>query len=119
MRYTVVDNRTGSVVCEEATACEAMRAMGMKARGTFYSAVSRVRTGENRRWTIKSTGKKSYTVYDNGTDFPVCVYATAREAKEKMGLKTMNSFYSTISKVRNGKNNRWTIVEEDEDPSEV
>lgn len=36
-----------------------------------------------------------------------------------MGLKTMNSFYSTISKTRSGKNNRWTAVEEDEDISEV
>lgn len=60
-----------------------------------------------------------YTVVDNRTDFPVCVCATACEAKEKMGLKTMNSFYSTISKARSGKSNRWTVVEEDEDVSEV
>lgn len=45
MRYTVVDNRTGLVICEEATTGEAMRAMGLKSRGVFYSTVSRARTG--------------------------------------------------------------------------
>lgn len=117
MRYTVVDNRTGAVICKEAEAHVAMHAMGMKTMGTFYSAVTRVRTGENRRWTIKSTGKKSYTVYDNRTDFPVCIDATAHQAMRSMGITTLNSFYSTISKVRSGKSKRWAVVEED--PMEV
>ena len=34
-----------------------------------------------------------YTVVDNRTDFPVCVCATACEAKEKMGLKTIGPLW--------------------------
>lgn len=45
MRYTVVEKRTGLVICEEATTGEAMRAIGLKSRWVFYSTVSRARTG--------------------------------------------------------------------------
>jgi len=118
MRYTVVDNRTGAVICIDATSSETMGAMGIRSKASFYATVSRVRSGENRRWTIKSTGEKSYTVYDNRTDFPVCIDATAHEAMQSMGITTLNSFYSVISKARSGKSKRWTVVEE-EDPVEV
>lgn len=50
-----------------------------------------------------------YTIYDNRTDFPVVVDATARECAEIMG-KTLNTFYCLVNRVMKGKNNRWSVL---------
>lgn len=118
-RYTVTDNRTGEIVCEEAEARVAMKAMGLKTVVSFYSAASRAKSGENRRWTIKATDGKTYTIYDNKADFPVCIDATAHEAMVAMGLTSMNGFYSTVSRARRGRAKRWSVVEESEDIAEM
>lgn len=55
-----------------------------------------------------------YTVYNNRTDEPVAVYATAWECAEAMGIK-VNSFYAAITRSRDGRNKKWCIVKEEED----
>lgn len=58
--------------------------------------------GENTRSFIV------YTIWDNRADEVVIVDGEARDCAKAMGL-TLSSFYSTISKVKNGIVKRWTI----------
>ena len=55
-----------------------------------------------------------YTVYDNRTGFPIAVNMTSHECAEKMGL-ILPSFYSTVTRSRQGLNGRWTIYVHGED----
>ena len=50
-------------------------------------------------------------MYNNKTDFPVCVAATAREAARAMGV-TYNSFQSYVTKAAKGIVKKWTIIVE-------
>lgn len=59
--------------------------------------------GENTRSFIV------YTVWDNRTDKCVIVDGEARDCAKAMGLK-MSSFYSTVTKVKNGIVGKWTIM---------
>ena len=52
-RYTVYDNRTDELVILDGTAEQCARAMGTSV-GSFYSAVTRARTGKVKRWNIES-----------------------------------------------------------------
>ncbi len=49
-----------------------------------------------------------YTVYDNRTDALVIVDGTSRQAAAAMGL-TLGSFYSAVTRARQGKRRRWHI----------
>ena len=49
--YTVYDNRTDELVCLDATAEQAAKAMGMK-KSSFAPQVRRCETGECKKWTI-------------------------------------------------------------------
>lgn len=60
-----------------------------------------------------------YSVYDNKTDFPIIVDATAEECA-KILKRTKKNFYCLVNKTRRGKNNKYTIMyrfvdEEDEE----
>lgn len=50
-----------------------------------------------------------YTVYDNRTDFPICVCETSRRCAELMGV-TVETFHKVIG--RKYKGNRWFIIKE-------
>ena len=47
-----------------------------------------------------------YTVYDNKTDFPICVSETAKRCAEIMGVE-LQTFYYALS---NKRGNRWHII---------
>lgn len=50
-----------------------------------------------------------YTVYDNRTDFPIVIDATA-EVCAKALKRSVNSFYCMVSRVLKGKNKRYTVL---------
>lgn len=50
---TVYDNRTDELVILDGTAEQCARAMGVTV-GSFYSAVTRAKTGKIKRWHIES-----------------------------------------------------------------
>ena len=52
-----------------------------------------------------------YTVYLNETD-EVVAFGSAEECRRRLGLKSLESFYSLISKNRKGKQNRYTVITE-------
>lgn len=47
-----------------------------------------------------------YTVYDNKTDFPICVNETAKRCAEIMGVE-LQTFYYALSNKRGG---RWHVI---------
>lgn len=47
-----------------------------------------------------------YIVYDNKTDFPICVCETAKRCAEIMGVE-IQTFYYALS---NKRGNRWHII---------
>ena len=49
-----------------------------------------------------------YTVYDNRTDFPVCVCETAERCAELMGV-SIGTFYRAVSGKR-ANTGRWVIL---------
>lgn len=63
--------------------------------------------------------RKRYTVYDNDTDFPICVHETAARAAELMGLSSVNSFRCSLKRARQNNNKgKWTILTEMEGDDE-
>ena len=54
-RYTVYNNKTDELVALDATATEAMEAMGITSLNSFQSTVGRVLTGKTRKWYIEVT----------------------------------------------------------------
>ena len=57
--------------------------------------------------------RKYYIVYINSTD-EVLVSGTARECAEKLG-KSLNCFYSLVSKNQLGRQTKYTVYSEDLD----
>lgn len=55
--YTVYDNRTDELVCLDATAEEAAKAMGISIK-TFYPIVANTLAGRASKWHIEKTDKK-------------------------------------------------------------
>jgi hypothetical protein len=51
-----------------------------------------------------------YTVYDNRTDFPVCVCETSKRCAEVMGV-AINTFHHAING-RKVNGNRWFVIKE-------
>lgn len=60
-----------------------------------------------------------YSIYDNRTDFPLVIDATAEECAATL-KRSVNSFYCLVNRVRKGKNKRYTIMRRhiDEEDSE-
>lgn len=50
-----------------------------------------------------------YTVYDNKTDFPVCVYAYKDKAVKAMGISE-RAFYAALNRAKHGKCKRWHFI---------
>lgn len=76
----------------------------------------RKRRGYSKHKKWKRKYRQKYTVYDNHTDLPIIVGGTADECAKVMGI-TRESFYSTRSrcvKPRKQKDERWTILKEEE-----
>ena len=48
----------------------------------------------------------TYTVYDNKTDFPICVCETAKRCAEIMGVK-LQTFHYALTNKRGG---RWHVI---------
>lgn len=46
---------------------------------------------------------RKYSVYEHGTDRPICIYGTAEECAEAMGV-TLHGFYKSIWSRRSGRN---------------
>ena len=57
--------------------------------------------------------RKYYTIYLNATE-EIVVSGTARECAKKMN-KSLNCFYSLISKTKLGKHKKYSIYSEDID----
>ena len=49
--YTIVDNKTGKVICEDVTSDKAAREMGISLK-TFYCLQDAIRRGRNKKYTI-------------------------------------------------------------------
>ena len=64
--------------------------------------------GKNRGIRKVDRGFLRYTVYDNRTDELVILDGTAEQCARAMGL-TAGSFYSAVTRARNGKVKRWHI----------
>ena len=56
---------------------------------------------------------KEYAVYLNKTDELLC-FGTSRECAEYLGM-TLDSFYCMVSRVKSGKNRKYSIVKEEDD----
>ena len=52
-----------------------------------------------------------YTVYDNRTDFPVCVCESASRCAEIMGV-ALNTFHRLVNNNGKGFGDRWTVLKE-------
>ena len=52
-----------------------------------------------------------YVIYRRGTDEAV-VWGDARTCAGALGM-TMNTFYSTLSRIRSGVNRKWEVYQED------
>ena len=52
---------------------------------------------------------KTYTVYDNRTDFPVVVDGDIYECCKAMGV-SVKSFHSIVSRACSGERKKWSIV---------
>ena len=52
-----------------------------------------------------------YTVYDNRTDFPICVCESAKRCAEIMGVKLNTFHHNIVGRKVNG--NRWCILREE------
>ena len=50
--------------------------------------------------------RELYTVYDNKTDFPICVCETAKRCAELMGIK-IGTFYYAVNNLRGS---RWFVI---------
>lgn len=50
-----------------------------------------------------------YSIYDNRTDFPIVIDATAEECARVL-KRTRNSFYCLVSRVLKGKNKRYAVL---------
>lgn len=64
--------------------------------------------GKNRGIRKVDRGFHRYTVYDNRTDDLVILDGTAEECARLMKI-TVPSFYSAVTRARNGKVKRWHI----------
>lgn len=42
-----------------------------------------------------------YSVYERGTDRPICIYGTSRECAAALGVK-LKSFYTYVKRMRGG-----------------
>lgn len=51
-----------------------------------------------------------YTVYDNKTDFPICVCEPANRCAEIMGVKLDTFYHCIVGRTCNG--NRWFVIKE-------
>ncbi len=62
---------------------------------------------------------KRYTVYNKKTGLPVMIGGTSVQCAAAMGL-AMTSFYSTYSRLKNGKivSKTWEISQDEEDLDE-
>ena len=60
---------------------------------------------------MKKEKRRLYTVYDNRTDFPVCVCESARRCAEIMGV-ALNTFHRLVNHSGKGFGERWTILRE-------
>lgn len=43
-----------------------------------------------------------YSVYEHGTDRPICIYATAQECAAVLGV-SINTFYTYVMRIRQGR----------------
>ncbi|MBQ8831517.1 MAG: hypothetical protein IJ017_07960 [Oscillospiraceae bacterium] len=50
-----------------------------------------------------------YSVYDNKTDFPIVIDATAEDCAAAL-KRSLNSFYCLVSRVFKGKNKRYAVL---------
>lgn len=60
---------------------------------------------------MKEEKRQLYTVYDNRTDFPVCVCEPARRCAEIMGV-ALNTFHRLVNNGGKGFGDRWTVLKE-------
>jgi hypothetical protein len=57
--------------------------------------------------------KHRYSVYEAGTDRPICIYGTARDCAEALGIE-VKSFWHQIMRVRKGETlRRYQIFKDD------
>lgn len=52
---------------------------------------------------------KRYTVCDNRTESVLCISVPAYRAAKCMGISTVGSFYSTVSRCKKGNNKKWFV----------
>lgn len=58
--------------------------------------------------------KLFYVVYSRKTDFPLCC-GTSSECAKALGISSVSSFYSLVSRVESGLNKKYEIVKLEEE----
>lgn len=59
-----------------------------------------------------------YSIWRASDDQPVCIHANAIKAAAAMGCKSLNGFYSTVSRSISGHNKKWEVIKETEEDGE-
>lgn len=62
---------------------------------------------------------KYYSVYDRETDMPIAIHKKAKECAEALHI-TVESFYTQVTRSRNGHPTKiYEIFEDEEEPEEI
>ena len=61
---------------------------------------------------------KRYSVYEAGTDRPICIYGTARECAAALSVD-LNTFYIYLGRMRRGRPMKGIEIYEDDTDEEV
>ena len=56
-----------------------------------------------------------YSVWRTKDDQPVCIHVNAIQAAAAMGIESLNTFYSAVSRSISGINKKWAVIKENED----
>lgn len=64
---------------------------------------------QTEKWSAHRRPKKVYSVWNNKTDELVILDGTAEECIKAIGWASLASFYSHISRAKNGEIRKWHI----------
>ncbi len=64
------------------------------------------------------TAKNHYSVYERGTDRPICIYGTAEECAEALGV-SVDGFYKLLWRQRHSDPPKSIEIFEDDDEEDL
>jgi hypothetical protein len=72
-------------------------------------SAKRPHTNKGHRALNGERAFRRYSVYRNKDDMPVIIDGTAEECAKAMGV-TLNSFYRTVCRAKQGRLKRYTVI---------